>query len=298
MNILALILLTISTFSIEALAARTEAEIRESIRGFVSQRHPGPSDAFWKELGPDSVPVIRRMYQESSSNIEKSFLIDGLSRFSDAATGDFLKNAVESSGDEVTRKKLLSAVIRSQGEVAFDFVEPYLKDADPHVRMAVASGLKDFSQNEKVKQRLDRFRKEEKKPWVLAGMDRGQKDIEIQRPRRPESPIPAGNQPSGESNQKSAGLKPLLEKDWAGTWKGQLLSSGNPVAVEASLMIADASAKPLSWKVLLSLPKKVKQEWRSGDFTVHYFMSNLSHWIELRHPKLDAVFIAQKREAK
>ncbi len=298
MNILALILLTISTFSIEALAARTEAEIRDSIRGFISQRHPGPSESFWKELGPESVPVIRRMYQESSSNIEKTFLIDGLSRFSDAATGDFLKNEVETSSDGITRKKLLSAVIRSQGESSFDFVEPYLKDSDPHVRMAVATGLNDFSQKEKVRQRLERFRKEEKKPWVVAGMDRSRKDSEIQKPRRAETPIPVGFQPSGESNQKSAALKPLSEKDWAGNWKGQLISSGNPVAVEASLVMVDASVRPLTWKVTLSLPKKVKQEWRSGDFTVHYFMSNLSHWIELRHPKLDAVFIAQKREAK
>jgi hypothetical protein len=294
MNILVLLVSLI--LSCPSFAARTEPEIREAIRTFVKQRHPGPSDAFWESLGPEALPVIRKMYGESSSNVEKSFLMDGLSRFTDAATGNFLKNEVETASDEIARKKLLSAVIRSQGELAFDFVEPYLKDADPHVRMTVAKELSAYAQNEKIRSRLDEFRKVEKKTWVIAEMDRKSTNPEIQKPRRPDQPKNSVA-PTGAA-EKTVSLKPWSELEWAGSWKGSLLGANGVVPVEAVLSVVDRTAKPLVWKVVLNLPKKVKQEWRSGDFAVHYFMTNQSHWIELRHPKLDAVFIAQKKESK
>jgi hypothetical protein len=291
------VLLVLIILSSSAFAARTEPEIREAIRNFTKQRHPGPTDDFWKSMGDEALPVIRKMYAESVSPVEKTFLMDGLSRFTDTATGNFLKNEIESSTDEIARKKLLSAVIRSQGEDAFDFVEPYLKDADPHVRMKVAQELGAFAQNEKIRSRLEEFRKTEKKPWVVAGMERKGANPEIQKTRRPEQ-WKAESSAQTKSSDPAVVLKPLLESDWAGIWKGSLLGALGAVPVEAVLSVVDRAAKPLVWKVTLNLPKKVKQEWRSGDFTVHYFMTSQSHWIELRHPKLDAVFIAQKKESK
>jgi hypothetical protein len=283
-----LLLLLLPVF---AHAAKTEAEIRQSIQELIIQRHPVIPQGFWEGLGSEAPPILRKMYSESKNPVHQSFLIDGLSHFHDPATAEFLKVKASTSQNDVTRKKFLGAVIRSEGEAAFDFVEPYLKDESPHVRLTVAMGLKEYAQNDKIKARLDAFRKSEKKPWVTQELDRTQDRSEIQTVRK--DPNRSDLKKTAETDAKVD--SPLPEKQWSGIWKGTLVQPLKTEAVDLTLSIVDANSKPLKWKAELLLPKKLKQEWRSGDFVVQYFQSARAHWLELRHPKLDAVLVAFRK---
>lgn len=279
--------------SYPAHAEKTEQEVRSTIRELMSQRHPVLPEGFWEGLGEGALPVIKKMYFESKNSVEKSFLIDGLSHFKDAATGAFLEGEAAASQNEVLKKKLLSAVIDSEGENAYGFVEPYLKDADAHIRMAVATGLKAYSQNEKIKNRLDEFKAKEKTPWVIAGFERKSDSSELQKTRKPMVQVA----PPTESKSLEEVKLPaaLTEKAWAGLWRGSLITENKLTLVDLTLTPVDVLAKPIRWKAEFILPKKVKQEWRNGEFTVHYFQTNRAHWIELRHLKLDTVFLAQRK---
>ena len=146
----------------------TETEIRTAIQYQISQRHPNVPQGFWEGLGEGAIPVIESMYLKSVSIHEKGFLIDGLSHFSSLASGSFLEIQVADALHDILRKKLLGAVIDVEGERSFDFVEPYLKDSDPHVRLNVAIRLKSFTQNEKIQRRLTEFSAKEKLQWVLS----------------------------------------------------------------------------------------------------------------------------------
>ena len=150
----------------------SEESIRSAIQYQVSLRHPSVPQGFWEGLGSEALPVIKKMYVESQNANEKGFLIDGLSHYTDSATGSFLEGEVNGTQNEVLKKKLLSAVIQSEGERSFDFVEPYLKDEDGHIRLSVAQGLKAYEQNNQIAKRLAEFRAKEKAAWVIAELNR------------------------------------------------------------------------------------------------------------------------------
>jgi len=271
-----------------AQAEKSEDSIRSAILYQISQRHPSLPAGFWEGLGSDAVPVIKQMYSQSTNANERSFFIDGLAHFNDSATGTFLENEVSSSQNEVLKKKLLSAVIQSEGERSFDFVEPYLKDASGHIRLAVASGLKVFDQNEKINQRLAEFKAKEKTAWVLAELKKTAPKEVLQKTKKsvlvPKAPV------------ETVKTVPILpEKSWAGIWRGSYITENKMILVEANLTLVDSTTTPLKWKVEYKLPKQVKQEWKSGEFSLNYFQTNHAHWIEIRNPKMDIVFLAQRK---
>ncbi|MBC7396101.1 MAG: hypothetical protein H7333_01545, partial [Bdellovibrionales bacterium] len=108
----------------QASFAASSDEIRDAIHARMSERHPEPNPNFWTQLGPEALPVIKAMYQASTSPIEQTWLIDGLSHFSDPSVGDLLKTSIQGSDNAVFKKKMISALIESQGESSYDFVEP------------------------------------------------------------------------------------------------------------------------------------------------------------------------------
>lgn len=283
-----------------ALAQRSEDSIRSAIQYQISQRHPSLPTGFWENLGTEAVPVIKKMYAESTNANEKSFLIDGLSHFSDSSTGSFLEHEVEATQNEVLKKKLLSAVIQSEGESSFDFVEPYLKDSDAHIRLSVASGLTPFDQNDRIQQRLAEFRAKEKTPWVLAELKRTPPSESLQKPRKILEARASKGSPGAGLAAKSVVetvkvIPPLPEKSWAGLWRGSYVTENKVILVEGNLVLLDGASVPMKWKVEYKLPKQVKQDWKNGEFTLNYFQTNRAHWIEIRNPKTDTVFLAQRK---
>ncbi len=145
-------------------------EIRDAIQNEINQRHPNPSPNFWENLGTDAIPVIKQMYGETNDVYIKSWLIEGMSHFNDTTMTSILKNDIRSTDDEVMKKKMLSSLIRSQGEEALEFVEPYLKDEDAHVRLAVAQALNERG-GERSRKRIEAFQREEKVAWVKTGVN-------------------------------------------------------------------------------------------------------------------------------
>jgi hypothetical protein len=273
--------------SFAANAEKSEKQIREAIRYVVSQRHPEVSDSFWNDLGPEAVPVLKKMYEESTTTQERSLIIEGLAHSQETSTGEFLRSAVGSTANDVLKRKLLNAVIRSEGERSFEFVESYLKSSDSHVRLTVAKGLMAYNSNEKIKKRLEEFQAEEKRPWVVAELnkkDQLQKPLKIDKSKKAQvEPIP----------QKP--VEALPEKNWSGLWRGSYVTENKMVLVDATLTLIDSTKSPMSWKVEMKLPKQPKTEWKQGEFSLHYFQTNRAHWIEIRNQRLDAVFVAQRK---
>lgn len=273
--------------SISAQAEKTEKQIRNAIRYVLNQRHPEISDSFWDELGPEAVPVLKKMYEESSTAQERSLIIEGLAHSQESTTAEFLRSVVPSTNNEVLKRKLLDAVIRSEGERSFDFVEPYLKNTDAHIRLTVAKGLSVYSGNEKIKKRLEEFQSGEKKPWVLAELNRKESVSKSQK-------IEKSKKIQVEANSQKP-IEALPEKNWAGLWRGAFVTENKMVLVDATLTLMDSSKSPMSWKVEMKFPKQSKTEWKQGEFSIHYFQTNRSHWIEIRNQRLDAVFVAQRK---
>ncbi|MBC7397732.1 MAG: HEAT repeat domain-containing protein, partial [Bdellovibrionales bacterium] len=204
-----------------------------------------------------------------------------LSHFSDPSVGDLLKTSIQGSDNAVFKKKMISALIESQGESSYDFVEPYLKDKDPHVRLAVAKGMQKYMSYATAQPRLTRYKKEENEAWVKADLDKPDPDQD-QRKKRSGSVF--------EPVVPDVAIKALAEKDWAGEWKGVLISPKRSGPAVASLTYLEKS-----WKVELKLPKQSKYELKRDQVEVVYYQSAHAHWIEVRSKKDDTVFIAQKK---
>lgn len=286
-------LLLVIMIPAQAPVQASEESIRAAIQNQINQRHPSLPSGFWEGLGTAAIPVIKQMYAESTSANEKTFLIDGLGHFDDPSVGAFLENEVKSTQNEVLKKKLLSAVIQSEGEAAFDFVEPYLKDSDGHIRLSVARGLMAYEQNEKIKKRIAEFKANEKSSWVLADLKKSGPAEALQKTRKQVEANPAKDSVKPVAAVKT--VPPLPEKNWAGIWRGSYVTENKMILVEANLVLTDSNANPLKWRVEYKMPKEVKQEWRNGEFTLHYFQTNRAHWIELRNAKSDTVFLAQRK---
>lgn len=292
--LIALLLVMITAASSGANAS--EESVRAAIQYQVSQRHPTVVPGFWEGLGSEALPVIKKMYFESTNGNEKSFLIDGLSHFNDASTGSFLEGEAAASQNEVLKRKLLTAVIQSEGERSFEFVEPFLKDDDGHIRLSVAQGLKAFDKNDKIQKRLAEFRAKEKSAWVLADLNKKSPFADLQRPRKIAENQPVKNAAVSKPAVEVAKTLPVLpEKNWAGIWRGSYVTESKVILVEANLVLLDAASVPMKWKVELKLPKGVKQDWKNGEFALNYFQTNRAHWIEVRNPKADIVFLAQRK---
>jgi hypothetical protein len=270
-------------WSIHPAFGRTPDEIRAEIKAQASMRHPDESSRFWTELGAEALPVIKQMYQEPASIVERTWLIDGLAHFNDPEVGVLLQGGIKSDENPVMKKKLLSALIQSQGESAFEFAEPYLRDADPHIRLAVAQGLKNVAVSEKVLRRLKQFQAEEKTDWVKA-LDGGK------RPEAGNTLKRAAQFSSLNPGSAKKTLDPLSEKDWGGEWYGAYLTPSKVTAAEVIL-----TRQERGWRVELRLPKQSKIELKTSDVEVSGFSTDHLHWIQVKSKKDDFVFTGKRK---
>ncbi len=269
--------------SIHPAYARSPDEIRAEIKAQASMRHPDESSRFWTELGLEALPVIRQMYQEPASIVERTWLIDGLAHFNDPGVGALLQDGIRSDENPVMKKKLLSALIQSQGESAFEFAEPYLRDADPHIRLAVARGLRSVAVSEKVLRRLKQFQSEEKLDWVksLDGAKRPEEGVTMKR---------SAQFSSLRTGSPKKTVEPLSEKDWGGEWHGAFLTSSRVTSGELTLTRQDRG-----WRVELRLPKQSKIELKTTDVEVSGFSTDHLHWIQVKNKKDDSVFTGKRK---
>jgi hypothetical protein len=277
--------------------ALTPDEIRNEIRTQMSQRHPGPTGPFWERLGAEALPVIRQMYQETKSSYERSWLIDGLSHFSDPAVGELLRSDAEKEQNSVMKKKLLSAYVESQGDAALDFIEPQLSSPDPHIRKALARAIRDHMSPEKAGPVLARFRANEKEDWVARVLEE-KPDPALLKRKRPESVgVATVPSPNGSKSGDQAPLKPLSEKELAGEWRGIEVGpkrSGNVKVVFSKV----EDPKAPKWKVEWTVPGKPKRTYLQPDFEWSTFQTGQYHWLEIRINQEDTVFLSRKHGKK
>jgi hypothetical protein len=277
MNVLFLVLSICC--SIEALAL-TPDEIRSEIQSQASKRHPDDPGEFWGRLGPEALPVLKQMFAENPPPLLKTWVIDGLSRFNDPSVGPLLQSAVTSSDNAVMKKKMLAALIQSQGDAVLGFVEPYLKDTDPHIRLAVAKAMQAYMSPGKAQAPLAGFKEHEKESWVKSGLDTKVVPDQVKR----------AHSLYQKSDETKGPAKPLEEKDWVGEWKGIEVTPKKSSAANAIL-----SRKDSKWKVEIKLPKMTRFEWNGADIDVSYFQTATEHWLQIKNKKEDAVFIAHKK---
>ena len=265
-------------------------QIREQIKAQMAERHPNPEvGAFWDKLGSDAIPVLKQMLSQATSSYEKSWLIDGLSHFDDPSVGSLLQEQIQGTNNAVLKKKLLGALVQSQGENAYDFVEPYLKDEDEHIRLTVAKMLKKYA-FEKSKERLVQFQANEKVSWVKDELQK-EEAKSSDKMKRKESIYQRASKPDEVK-------KALAEKKWVGIWNGFYLKGDVSVQAALDLTLIDEKVKTSAqkWKVQIKLPKQKKFDFKENDFEVAYFQTVKLHWLEVRNKKDDAVFLGSKKE--
>lgn len=282
-----LILLIASVASLNAFALTPE-QIRIAIQGKMSERHPEKINEFWDKLGPEALPVLKQMYQETQNGNERGWLLDGMSHFDDASVATLLQSDIPKQEDEVLKRKQLSALIRSQGEAAYDFVEPYLDDEDPQIRKAVAQGLKQYGGSSKrIAGRLQDYLNSEKVPWVKDAVMKTQMVAKVQQPSRNVFAEVAAVEPSP---------TPLPQKNWEGEWRGVWITPDKKSEAVVNLVrINDKDAAVSQWRIELKLPKKSKMELKGPENELSVHQSAKAHWLEIRSKKMDAVFIAHRK---
>jgi len=267
--------------------AATSGEIRTAIENQMHQRHPNPPADFWPSLGNEAIPVLKQMYSEAKDGYTRSWLVDGMGHFDDPGITALLKSGISGASDDILKRKMLSSLIESQGDQAYDFVAPYLKDSDPHVRRAVAQSLRAHADSERVQKRLAEFDRNEKVEWVKAESRSGALDANVRSiPRASEN----GSRVPSAGSSPAPTMAPLPEKDWAGEWKGVYLSPKQNVAAHVIL-----KKDGTRWKIELKLPKQAKRTWNEKDVEISSEPSANAHWIEIRDRKHDTMFIAQKK---
>jgi hypothetical protein len=219
--------------------ALTEAEIREQVTAVISQRHPKDSPDWWRGLGPQAPRILIRMHDETDRASHKLRLLQGLAWFDDPAATDFLKQQARSSSNAVTRAASVRTLGLSQGEKELPFLVEMLKDADPDIRFAAAEAVSRVS-GPKAQGALEKYRAEEKVPWVLSKL-KGELP-------RPGAPAPF--------KQPGEGLSP----DFEGTWKGFWISPKAPHGLgsdEAVFTLSiDASGKLSGDLSIAAKPKR------------------------------------------
>jgi hypothetical protein len=263
--------------------ALTPEEIREAIHAMASERHPSPTRDFWERLGPEALPVLKQMLSESISPVERTWVIEGLAHFSDPGVAQVLESEIKRSSNGVFKKKMLSSLIQSQGDSAYDFAEPYLSDRNPHIRIAVARSMTRHMSASKATERLKRFQSEEKESWVK---------IEALKPLDGNSGVlKRSHQLSMLNEPEKKPLPPLPEKAWVGEWKGVYV---NPLRTGAAKVILTRKGDQ-TWSAQLKLPKHTAIELQAGDLEVVHYTSNHQYWIELRNRKEDSVFLGSRK---
>ncbi len=266
--------------------AMSPDEIREAIKAQASQRHPRPPADFWKGLGPEALPVLKKMIQEETGNVERTWLIDGLGHFSDPEVGLILQSRIKASNNDVFTKKLLSSLIQSQGDQVLDFVEPYLSNPDPHIRIAVAQGIRLHMSSGRAKERLDQYLSGEKEAWIQSRIASAGSEAKTRAGGRlvQVPALPAASSPPEKP------LEALSEKDWAGEWKGIYLSPESSGTAKGFL-----KKEKDGWRVELSFPKKKRIELKAREAEVHYFQTDRYHWIRIQSKKTDTVFTGSRK---
>jgi len=264
--------------------AMSPEEIRAAIHSQVSQRHPDPPRDFWETLGPEALPVLKQMIEESVSRVERTWLIEGLGHFSDPSVGAILEAKIKDSDNEVFKKKMLQSLIQSQGDSVLDFVEPYLSDKSPHLRIAVAKGIRLYMKSSVASERLKTYLSSEKEEWIRNEIAR--KDVA--RVRTPGKVIQEAVVLASPSPEKP--LEPLPEKEWSGEWMGVYLSPSGSGTAKA-ILTRDGT----SWRVDLKLPKKSRIELKATEAEVQYFQTDHFHWIRVRDKSADRVFTGNRK---
>jgi hypothetical protein len=271
--------------------ARTREEIRDAIKAQASQRHPRPAPDFWESLGPEALPVLKAMIEEDPGFIERTWLIDGLGHFNDPGVGRILEEKIKTSGNEVLTKKMLSALIHSQGDQAFEFVEPYLENADPHIRIAVARGIRNYMTSGRAKDRLSTYLANEKQSWIKGSIasagSEGREQGGIRAVREPPS-APAEAAAAKPALEQPAAA--LSEKEREGEWKGVYLTPSTSGSAKGFL-----KKEKDGWRVEILLPKKKRIELKAGEAEVFYDQTDHAHWIRVKSKKTDTVFTGSRK---
>jgi len=270
-------------FSLSWAFALSREEIRARIVAETRNRHPHPPADFWENLGPDALTVVKQMLSENPSSVEKTWLIDGLGHFSDPSVATILEDGIKKDSNPVFKTKMISALIQSQGDIAFDFVEPYLDDQDPHLRLATAKGISRFMSSSRASERLRRFEAGEKEEWV-------KNSLLAEHKSDPEVRFHRATQQNGLTTEAASGANSAPAETEEGLWQGIVTGGDRPRRAEARL-----SRNGSGWKVQFALSKKTPVELKASDVEVSMFRLNRLQWLEIRNKKDDTIFLSSRK---
>jgi len=237
---------------------------------------------------------------EALGPVERSWVIEGLGHFNDPEVGALLQASLKATSNDVQKTKLLSALIRSQGDAALAEVEPYLKDANPHVRIAVARGLRFSMSSGRAKDLLNQYLRSEKESWILSRIAEAEAAKEAKKealnqriiPKRELGLVASGAEPSAVSEKP---LSPLRPEEWAGEWKGVYLSSAGLGSGSGSVMLSRGDGPEARWKAEILLAKKRKLLFKPDEIEVASFQTERAHWIRVQVKKSDLVFTGSRK---
>lgn len=200
---------TVSTVSsVTSAYAQSRSEIKKRIESVLQERHPTDTPTWWKRLGPETPSVLLEMANATSIVLHKVRMLEALAYFpKDRAAVVYLKEQAQSADNDVVRNTALFSLGESQGIQESKFLEGFLTHKDAQTRYSAALALQKIvqaTQDEKVKQTLERYQKKEKATWILARLQGKQ-------------PKALGGSLGPVSTHEDT-LNPKFEGKWTGYW--------------------------------------------------------------------------------
>ncbi len=231
-----LLVLTALGVSATSAWAYTDDEIEEHVRLKLREMHPNDLPSEWTRLGANAPAVILRIARETDRRNHKSRLLGALMHFQgNEDVAAYLREQAKTAERPADRQIAIRSLGSVEGARAKEFLEGFLQDPAPAVRLAAADGLIATGDPQSIAAARAHASKE-KAP--------GAKPLSLAPPVLPVTEL----RPVSSSEDRSVAD---LQRAWVGSWKGMLVLPG-----------AKAEDEPRTQKVTLTLSAGREAEWR------------------------------------
>jgi hypothetical protein len=142
-----------------------DQDLQSKIETRLSERHPDRAEDFWNTLGVDQGQVNRMILKllienaaTKNSMHRKIQLIEGLGFQGNADSIIYLRNELAKAENPVLKKNILMALVRSQGDDAFEVVEPHLIKGNLTFRRDLSKLIEQTSKNPRILSRVQELK--------------------------------------------------------------------------------------------------------------------------------------------
>lgn len=144
----------------------SDDSIQSQVEAALARRTPPRSGEWWQRLGKNTPRALVSYFHQTASAKQRVRAVEVMRHFNDPQTSELLKAQALGRGKPIVRRAAARSLIVSAGMKEKATYETLLQDPDPHLRVAVAEGLRALHQSE-ADALVDAFAAQETQGWVV-----------------------------------------------------------------------------------------------------------------------------------